>query len=90
MTTNPIVKCIHCNQWAALYTKCGNCGAPVEKAPPDEKESPMVACEHCKQFGLRKTECLTCGAPMPDHSADWVYGPDTDFDDFVYGQQIYW
>jgi hypothetical protein len=29
MNPNAIVKCQHCGQWAAAYTACKHCGAPV-------------------------------------------------------------
>ena len=25
----PVVECKHCGQWAAMYTACKHCGAPV-------------------------------------------------------------
>lgn len=59
----PIVKCNHCNQWAAVYTQCGHCGAPIEG---NDELNPLVACDYCGQFGIDKTECSNCGAPMPD------------------------
>jgi len=29
-TPTPLVKCIHCGQWAAVFTACASCGAPVD------------------------------------------------------------
>lgn len=26
----PVVKCKHCGQWAAVFTACAHCGAPVD------------------------------------------------------------
>jgi len=27
---SPLVKCTHCGQWAAVFTACAHCGAPVD------------------------------------------------------------
>jgi len=29
-TPTPLVKCTHCGQWAAVFTACRYCGAPVD------------------------------------------------------------
>lgn len=31
---SPCVKCSHCGQWAAVFTACVHCGAPVDPQPP--------------------------------------------------------
>lgn len=68
-----IVRCAHCEQWAAVYTQCRHCGAPVGDNS-DPNESPMIACNYCHQFGLDKDECQHCGAPMPE-KIQHAFGP---------------
>lgn len=31
---SPLVKCTHCGQWAAVFTSCSHCGAPVDPEIP--------------------------------------------------------
>lgn len=31
---SPLVKCGHCGQWAAVFTACSHCGAPVDPQVP--------------------------------------------------------
>lgn len=66
MAKDSVVPCVYCGQWGVVYTQCGNCGAPIERVPPDPNESPLVACDYCNQFGMMRDECQYCGAPMPD------------------------
>jgi len=30
LPANPLVKCLHCGHWGAVYTPCRHCGAPVD------------------------------------------------------------